>query len=205
MKFTLSSFFTRAVAGASLAAAGLFAFSADAEIAVKDGQKVAFMGDSITQGGWGSPGGYVKLIVAGLEANGVKVAPVPAGISGHKSNQMLERLKRDVLDKKPDWMTLSCGVNDVWHGARGVPLDQYKANITKIADECAAAGVKVIVLTATVIGEELENDNNNKLRPYNEFLRGLARERKLPLADLFGQFETAIKARAARAASRGGC
>jgi lysophospholipase L1-like esterase len=170
--------------------------SAPAEIAVKGGQKVAFMGDSITAGGWGSPGGYVRLVIAGLEANGVKAAPVPVGISGHKSNQMLERLKRDVLDKKPDWMTLSCGVNDVWHGANGVPLDKYKANITAIIDQCQAAGVKVMILTATVIGEELENDNNKKLAPYNEFLRGLASEKKCLLADLNGMFQEVIKASA---------
>jgi len=165
-----------------------------AEILVKDGQKVAFMGDSITAGGWGNPGGYVRLVVAGLEANGVKVTPIPAGISGHKSNQMLERLKRDALDKKPNWMTLSCGVNDVWHGARGVPLDQYKQNITAILDQCAAAGTKVVVLTATVISEELDAENNQKLAPYNEFLRNLAKERKAPLADLYALFESAIKA-----------
>ena len=169
-------------------------FSTHAEILVKDGQKVAFMGDSITAGGWGSPGGYVRLVVAGLEANGVKVTPIPAGIGGHKSDQMLARLKKDALDKQPNWMTLSCGVNDVWHGARGIPLDQYKTNITAILDQCAAAGTKVVVLTATVIGEELDNDNNKKLAPYNEFLRNLAKERKAPLADLYGMFESAIKA-----------
>ncbi len=165
-----------------------------AEILVKDGQTVAFMGDSITAGGWGSPGGYVRLIVAGLAANGVKVMPVPAGISGHKSDQMLARLKKDALDKKPDWMTLSCGVNDVWHGARGIPLDQYKTNITAILDQCAAAGTKVVVLTATVIGEELDGDNNKKLETYNDFLRALAKERKAPLADLYTQFATFFKA-----------
>lgn len=179
-----------------LAGAALFSAStASAEILVKDGQKVAFMGDSITAGGWGNPGGYVRLVVAGLEANGVKVTPIPAGISGHKSNQMLERLKRDALDKQPDWMTLSCGVNDVWHGERGVPLDQYKTNITAILDQCAAAGTKVVVLTATVISEELDAMNNQKLAPYNEFLRELAKERKAPLADLYAMFATAIKAR----------
>jgi lysophospholipase L1-like esterase len=168
--------------------------SAHAEILVKDGQKVAFMGDSITAGGWGNPGGYVRLVVAGLEANGVKVTPIPAGIGGHKSDQMLARLKKDALDKQPNWMTLSCGVNDVWHGARGIPLDQYKQNISAILDQCAAAGTKVVVLTATVIGEELDNDNNQKLAPYNEFLRNLAKERKAPLADLYGMCEAAIKA-----------
>lgn len=167
---------------------------AQAEILVKDGQKVAFMGDSITAGGWGNPGGYVRLVVAGLEANGVKVTPIPAGISGHKSDQMLARLKKDALDKKPDWMTLSCGVNDVWHGARGIPLDQYKQNITAILDQCAAAGTRVVVLTATVISEELDGDNNKKLETYNDFLRTLAKERKAPLADLYSQFATYIKA-----------
>ncbi len=172
---------------------GVSTLVTSAEIAVKDGQTVAFMGDSITAGGWGNPGGYVRLVVAGLAANGVKVTPVPAGISGHKSNQMLERLKRDALDKKPDWMTLSCGVNDVWHGAKGVPLDQYKSNITAIVEQCESAGVKVMILTATVIGEELENENNKKLAAYNDFLRALSKEKKCLLADLNSMFQEVIK------------
>lgn len=94
----------------------------EAEIAVKSGEKIAFLGDSITAGGWSSPAGYVRLVIAGLAANGVTAEAVPAGISGHKSNQMLARLEKDVLSKKPQWMTLSCGVNDVWHGPNGVPL-----------------------------------------------------------------------------------
>src|SRR5688572_15438237 len=101
---------------------------ASAEIAVKSGEKVAFLGDSITQGGWNSAKGYVKLAAAGLQANGIEIEVVPAGISGHKSNQMLARLEKDVLSKSPQWMTLSCGVNDVWHGAKGVPLEDYKKN-----------------------------------------------------------------------------
>src|SRR5688572_21158714 len=59
--------------------------TASADLAIKSGEKIGFLGDSITQQGWGSPQGYVKLVVAGLEANGVKVEPIPAGISGHKS------------------------------------------------------------------------------------------------------------------------
>lgn len=168
--------------------------SAEAEPLIRDGQKLAFLGDSITQAGWSSPKGYVRLVLAGLANNNIKVSPVPAGISGHKSNQMLERLQRDVLNKKPDWMTLSCGVNDVWHGANGIPLDQYKTNITTILDRCQAAGVKVMMLTATVIGEEVENENNRKLAPYNDFLRALAKEKNCPLADLNQMFQEALKA-----------
>ncbi len=184
---------------------------ATAEIAVKSGEKIAFLGDSITAGGWGNPAGYVRLVIAGLEANGIKAEPVPAGISGHKSDQMLARLDKDVLSKKPQWMTLSCGVNDVWHGPRGVPLDDamaksgtyddkvasrgtYQKNITAIIDQATAAGVKPVMLTATVIQENLASKENGLLAPYNDFLRQLAKEKKVPLADLFAMFEERIKA-----------
>lgn len=161
------------------------------EVAVKAGQKIAFMGDSITQAGAG-PDGYVTLVIRGLEAAGVKATSIPAGISGHKSNQMLERLERDVLSKKPDWMTLSCGVNDVWHGANGVPLEQYNTNITQMVEKCQAAGVKVVILTSTMIGEDEPNENNRKLVAYNEFLRTLAKEKKCLLADLNADMQAAI-------------
>ncbi len=164
-----------------------------ADLPVKDGQKIAFMGDSITQAG-AAPNGYVRLVISGLEAAGVKTTAIPAGISGHKSNQMLARLERDVLSKKPDWMTLSCGVNDVWHGARGVPLDQYKVNITKIVDRCQAAGVKVVILTSTMIGEDEPNANNQKLAAYNDFVRSLAKEKKCLVADLNADMQAAIAA-----------
>lgn len=184
---------------------------ASAEIAVKSGEKIAFLGDSITQGGWSNPAGYVRLVIAGLEANGIKAEPVPAGISGHKSDQMLARLNKDVLSKKPQWMTLSCGVNDVWHGPRGVPLDDvmaksgtydekvstrgtYQKNITAIIDQATAAGVKPVMLTATVIHENLASKENGLLAPYNDFLRKLAKEKKVPMADLYAMFEGRIKA-----------
>lgn len=169
---------------------------ARAELLVKDGETVAFMGDSITQQG-AAPTGYVRLVAHALETNGVKINVVPAGISGHKSNQMLARLGKDVLSKKPNWMTLSCGVNDVWHGERGVPLEDYKKNITAIVDQCQAAGVKVMILTATMIHEDQANANNQKLAAYNDFLRTLAKEKGLALADLNEQMQAEIKNRPA--------
>jgi len=176
---------------AALAIGMIGATAAQAGIAVTSGQKIAFLGDSITEGGVG-PQGYVTLVIRGLEANGVKATMIPAGISGHKSNDMLGRLEKDVLSKKPDWMTLSCGVNDVWHGATGVPLDKYKENITKIVEQCQSAGVKVMILTSTMIGEDQPNPNNQKLMAYNEFLRTLAKDKKCLLADLNADMQAAI-------------
>jgi len=181
--------------------AGLLCMSAG-DIPVKDGEKIAFLGDSITQGGMG-PTGYVTLVVQGLKANGVNASAIGAGISGHKSNDMLARLQRDVIDKKPDWMTLSCGVNDVWHGAKGVPLDQYKQNITQIVEKAQAAGIKVMILTATMITENPAEPNNEKLAAYNDFLRGLAKEKKCLLADLNAAMQKDLEAREKAGQKRG--
>jgi lysophospholipase L1-like esterase len=164
-----------------------------AEPVIKSGDKVAFLGDSITQGGAGHPAGYVRRVESGLLANDIKITVIPAGISGNKSNDMLQRLERDVLSKKPDWMTLSCGVNDVWHGKNGVPLEAYKKNITEIVDKAQAAGIKVMILTATVISEDLNNDNNKKLSEYNAFLKSLATEKKCLFVDLYADMESVIK------------
>jgi lysophospholipase L1-like esterase len=187
MKLSLSNH-----AATFLAVLGLSASLVRAEIPMKSGEKVAFLGDSITQQGQGSAGGYVQLVGSGFAANGVKIEIVGAGISGHKSNDMLARLEKDVLSKKPQWMTLSCGVNDVWHGAKGVPLEDYKKNITEIVDKAQAAGVKVVVLTSTMIKEDAANDENKKLAAYNDFLRTLAAEKKCLLADLNSEMQASI-------------
>ena len=175
--------------GAALAQAA----QAPENVAVKNNESIAFMGDSITAQGANLPGGYVRLVISGLKANGITVTPFPVGIGGQHSTEMLERLERDVLSKKPTWMTLSCGVNDVWHGEKGVPLEAYKTNIAALVDQAQAAGVKVMILTATMIGEVSDNPNNVKLAGYNDFLRQLAQAKKCPLADLNADMQASIK------------
>ncbi len=175
---------------AGVALAALFsAGTAFGALQIKDGETVAFLGDSITQLGQDKrrPNGYVNLVLRALAEKGVRVKAVRAGISGHKSDNMLARLDRDVLSKKPQWMTLSCGVNDVWHQdfGKGISLETYKTNITTILDKCAAANCKVILLTATIFEKEKETDGKNaKLAPYNAWLCEEAARRGLPLADL---------------------
>ena len=159
---------------------------ANAEICIKNGDAIAFMGDSITAQGNRNPAGYVNLVMKGLKVCGISAKKIPAGIGGHKSVQMNERLDRDVISKKPQWMTFSCGVNDVWHDrkGKGVPLERYKTLVGDIFDRCAAAGIQVIVFTATMITEDPEAKENKKLAAYNDWLRAEAKRRSLRLADL---------------------
>ena len=167
-------------------------FLSAADIAVSNGDKIAFLGDSITQLGNSNKYGYLHLVISGLKTAGIDAVAVPAGISGHKSSNMLARVDRDVIAKKPQWMLLSCGVNDVWHGKNGVGLEDYKKNITEICDKAEKAGIRIMILTATMIYEDPDNDRNKKLVAYNDFLRDLAAKRKYLLADLNADMQALV-------------
>jgi lysophospholipase L1-like esterase len=184
----------------SMVTFGVSAEPAASSLAVKNGDKIVFIGDSITAGG-AKKDGYVTLVMETLKAEGLDVSHVPAGKSGNKSSDMLARLDADVISKAPQWMVLSCGVNDVWHfklrlGNRtfeGVSLEDYKKNITEIIDKAQAANIKVMVLTSTMIGEDPERELNKNLIPYNEFLRKIAKDKNCLLADLNKDMQEALK------------
>ena len=174
------------------------AASLSAQIKVKNGDSIAFLGDSITQQGHNYHAGYVNMVMIGLKVNDIQAEMIKAGISGNKSNNMLDRLDRDVISKKAQIMTLSCGVNDVWHGPRGVKLEAYKKNITALVEKALAAKIQVYIMTATMIGEDQKNANNQKLVAYNEFLRELAKEKNLPLIDLNAVMQKEVAAMRAK-------
>ena len=167
------------------------AFQLSAELLVKSGEKVLFLGDSITQFG-NNPYGYVRLVESALKTAGCRIEVIPAGVSGNKSTQMLSRFRR-LIAQKPDWLLVNCGVNDVAHSTKRVELPEYQKNMRDIFDMAQNAGIKVMVLTPTVIGEDLGNKNNQKLAGYIKFLREEAAARKLVLADTAKAFETALK------------
>lgn len=166
-------------------------------------KRVVTLGDSITQGG-GEPGGYVWLIQKALQAlyprAGIEV--INAGISGHKSPDMHDRFQRDVLDKKPQLVTISVGINDVWHGftpdhpegggPNGVPLDQFRQRVRQMVQAAWASHVRVAVLSTTVIGEDPDTPTNRMLEGYNEALEQVAREFGSLYIDLNAPFHQAI-------------
>lgn len=185
-----------------------FISTATAEVAVQSGDKIAFYGDSITVGGWANITGYVRRVMAGLEASGVQADAVPAGIRGAWSGDLRAALESNVLSKKPRWMILSCGADELWpeksSAAQDAPvgggggatssLENYKQNISEIVTKAQAAGIQVVILTVTGNGDDPANPENLRLAPYNDFLRALAKEKNLRLADLNRMFQERIAA-----------
>ena len=104
---------------------------------LKKGDRIVFLGDSITQGGVG-PKGYVTLIKNTLAERhadlGIEV--IGAGISGNKVPDLQRRVEKDVIAKKPTVVVIYIGINDVWHGekdpARGTTPEAFAAGLKEV-------------------------------------------------------------------------
>lgn len=172
--------------------------TASAEEALKAGDRVVFLGDSITQAGAG-PNGYVTLVRQELEKvrPDLKVEVIGAGISGNRVPDLEKRLERDVLSKKPTVVVIYIGINDVWHSlnGRGTTKDDFEAGLKRIIAKINEAGARVILCTPTVIGEKIDGSNklDEMLEEYCEISRKVATDTKSHMNDLRKQFIDHLK------------
>lgn len=173
--------------------AALAMMSGTAMAELKDGETIVFLGDSITQAGAGETG-YVTLFRQAIEKNrpnsGIKV--IGAGISGNRVPNLEERLDRDVLSHKPNVVVIYIGINDVWHSknGRGTPKDQFETGLKSLIKRCNDAGARVILSTASVIGEKSDGTNelDKMLDEYCDVSRSVAKECGATLLDLRAAF-----------------
>lgn len=156
-------------------------------------ERVVFLGDSLTAYGWTKKDGWVRQVVARLSARGIKIKPVSAGVPGNRSVDMLARFDRDVVARRPDWVVLNCGVNDVWHGPQGCTLEQFRAAVGAMLDRARESSIAVLCSTATIVGEDVWSAANHTLAQYNDAMRELARARRLRLADCSRAFHDALR------------
>jgi len=162
------------------------------------GERIAFLGDSITQQGAG-PGGYVRLIDESLQKHraDLNTKIIYAGISGHKVPDLQKRLDRDVLSQKPTLVFIYIGINDVWHSIRnqGTAKDVYEAGLRELIERIRKADATVILATPSVIGEKTDGSNpmDKMLDEYAEISRKVARDTGTPLCDLHQAFASYLK------------
>jgi lysophospholipase L1-like esterase len=185
-----------AVACLAVFAVGL-ATAADAPtVSLQKGDRIVFLGDSITAAGVG-PKGFVTLIKNALaeKHKDLDIEIVGAGVSGNKVPDIQGRLEKDVLSKKPTIVVIYIGINDVWHGekdpAKGTSKENYEAGLRDVIKRCQEAGARVVLCTPSVIGEKNDGSNTNdaKLDEYAEISRTVAKDLKVPVCDLRKEFQ----------------
>jgi acyl-CoA thioesterase I len=167
------------------------------ELVLKKGDQIVAMGDSITQGA-----GYLKMTDQVLAEQYPELALpkiINAGVSGNKAENMVARFEKDVIAKKPNVVTISVGINDVWHRLKEPHKDEvlakYTENVTKMVDLAQAAGAKVIIIAPTLIQEDLANEGNKRLLMYVAAQREIAKAKHCTFIDLHQMFRTALEKR----------
>lgn len=136
----------------------------------QDGDRVAFVGDSITHGG--SYHSYVYLYyLTRFPEREFRIWN--KGVSGEKASHVLRRFDEDVAVVKPNVSTVMLGMNDVGRWLYGPDktdtatqqkyLDTYYADMTKLLGEFAAIDSEVIFITPTIYDQTAELARNNEV------------------------------------------
>ena len=136
--------------------------------------RILFQGDSITDCGRSRENnvnvgvGYPRMVKAELGfAEPEQHEFFNRGISGNRIVDVYARMKKDILNLRPDVMSLLIGVNDVWHelgeDPNGVDNDKFFKIYCMLIEEIKAAlpDIKLMILepfclpgTATTATEE---------------------------------------------------
>ncbi|MBE6661726.1 MAG: lysophospholipase [Ruminococcaceae bacterium] len=144
---------------------------------------ILFQGDSITDCGWdrNNPNslgqGYAQLVAAelGFEAPG-EYTFYNRGISGNRIVDLYARIKADIINLKPDYMSILIGVNDVWHEImknNGVDAEKFEKIYTMLLEEVLQAlpNLKIFLIAPYVVkGSSTDNtqDAPNRFQIFRE-------------------------------------
>lgn len=125
--------------------------------------KFLFQGDSITDAGrqretdvnYGY--GYPNLVASELMCKYPgKYEFVNKGISGDRIVDLYARIKQDIINLKPDMMSVLIGVNDVWHELNeknGVAAPKFETVYSMLIEEIKEAlpEIKIFILEPFVL------------------------------------------------------
>jgi len=143
-------------------------------LCIQDGQKILFIGDSITDCGRrdvAAPLGngyahfFSELVTAYYPER--KIEYVNTGIGGNRVTDLKARWKEDAMDHKPDWLSIKIGINDLHSYLGGDPngvspklfaeLYDYILEETKKTLDC-----KIILIDPFYISTDKSSDSFQK-------------------------------------------
>lgn len=155
----------------------------------EQGQKIVFIGDSITDCGrrdanapYGN--GYMSLARAFLIARypelGLRFEN--RGVGGDTVRHLAARWHADVLDEEPDWLVVKIGINDVWRsfdsaGQGAVSIDDYESTYRELLRATVdRTSCKLIILEPYVIEADTSDPMRAEMDRYGLVARKLAGE-----------------------------
>lgn len=174
--------------------------------------KLVMIGDSITdcdrsrpvgEGLFGAYGnGYVNLVNALLGATypekGIRV--VNMGTSGDTVRDLKNRWKTDVLDLKPDWLSIMIGINDVWRQydlplqkERHVYLDEYERTLEELIAQTNSELKGLVLMTPFIIEPNRNDAMRATMDKYGAAVKRLAEKYDAVFVDVQAAFDDALR------------
>jgi lysophospholipase L1-like esterase len=158
-----------------------------------DGERVMFIGDSVTDDALG----YTRIIPAMVTARYPerRIEYYARGAGGNRIGDLLMRLAPDLLGAmpRPTWISVSIGLNDVWDGTTGTPLGRFRELYVELLLRLKEWKVRLVCMTTTVKGEDLNSKDNQTLIGYNDAIRAIAFEHDAEVVDINQAFHDAIR------------
>ena len=174
--------------------------------------KLIMIGDSVTDCGRARPvgeglfeaigKGYVGYVQGLIEATypEKQIRVVNTGSSGFTVRDLSNSWKTDVLDLKPDWLSIMIGINDVWRQFHSpliteehVYLDEYKQTLEKLVKDTLPK-LKGMVLMTPFYMEPNKNDNMRAtMDQYGQAVKDIAKKYNTVFVDLQAAFDELFK------------
>lgn len=161
------------------------------QVELKKGDRIIFFGDSLTAlAGIDGPKekgvtrGYVRIVRDALKEKhkdkDIEVDWVATG--GHTVPDLLKRVDKDVIARKPTIVVIQIGCND----ARRIPKDTFKSGLEELIDKLQKEKIRVVQCTLTSVGEKHDGTNKDdpKLDEFAAVEREVAKAKGVPLNDL---------------------
>lgn len=173
--------------------------------------KLVMIGDSITDAGRAQPvgeglgetlgRGYVALVDALLGAAypelGIRV--VNMGTSGNTVRDLKTRWQRDVLDLKPDWLSVMIGINDVWRQFDSprqpeiaVPLDEYEQTLDELVARTLPNVQGLVLMTPFYIEPNKSDAMRARMDEYGAVVKQLAQKHNALFVDTQAAFDDVL-------------
>jgi len=160
------------------------------KVELKKGDKIIFFGDSLTslavddKTGKNFKKGYVDTVRETLQSKhkdkDIEVSAVATG--GHTVPDLLKRVDKDVIARKPTIVVIQIGCND----ARRLDKDKFRAGLEELIDKLQKEKIQVVQCTLTSVGEKHDGTNKDdpKLDEFAAIQREVIKKMNVPMNDM---------------------
>ncbi|NLW86400.1 MAG: SGNH/GDSL hydrolase family protein [Planctomycetes bacterium] len=155
------------------------------------GDRIVMIGDSITNADrcleddtdQGLGKGYVSMSAALFKsaAPGMGIRVINRGIGGNTIRDLCNRWQKDVLDLKPNWVSVCIGVNDVWQHfikdhdpATLIGPDEFRDMLTDLVKQTMPLVKGMVLMTPFFLGDDADDPKRIKMLEYCELVRQVA-------------------------------